>query len=60
MEIRFQTKEESNRQQQEEFLKLSGMEGIYAFIKMMHDMKRFPTKAQPEKKDNFAIIIERK
>lgn len=57
MEIRFETKEESNKRRQEEFLKLSGHERFMAFLKLMYDMKKFPTKAKPEKKDNFVIII---
>lgn len=35
MEIRFQTKEESNKQQQEDFLKLSKVERIYSFLRLM-------------------------
>lgn len=57
MEIRFETKEESNKRRQEEFLKLSGHERFMAFLKLMQDMKQFPTSAKPEKKDNFVIEI---
>jgi len=35
MEIRFQTKEESNKQQQDDFLKLSKVERVYAFWRLM-------------------------
>ncbi|TDO84015.1 hypothetical protein EV143_101460 [Flavobacterium chryseum] len=34
MEIRFQTKEESNKQQQEDFLKLSKTERFYSFLRL--------------------------
>lgn len=34
MEIRFQTKEESKQQQEEEFLKLSGEERIMRFLQL--------------------------
>ncbi len=33
MEIRFQTKEESNKQRQEDFLKLSKVERFYSFLR---------------------------
>ena len=59
MEIRFQTKEESNRQQQEEFLKLSGAERVFAFFRLMEQVNRFPVKNKVDKnKDNFQIIIK--
>lgn len=57
MEIRFQTKEESNKRQLENFLKLSGEERIYNFLKLSYLMKKFPTKSSPKQKDNFTIII---
>jgi hypothetical protein len=44
MEIRFQTKEESNRQQQEEFLKLSKVERIYSFLRLSERISKFPVK----------------
>ncbi|WP_374174342.1 hypothetical protein [Flavobacterium tructae] len=44
MEIRFQTKEESNKQQQEDFLKLSKTERVYAFFRLMEQVSRFPIK----------------
>ncbi|MFD1602042.1 hypothetical protein ACFSJW_24065 [Flavobacterium artemisiae] len=61
MEIRFQTKEESNRQQQEDFLKLSGAERVRSFLKLSERISRFPVKNRVDKnKDNFIIVIERK
>lgn len=61
MEIRFQTKEESNKQQQENFLKLSKVERFYAFLRLSERINRFPVKNKVDKnKDNFQIIIESK
>ena len=57
MEIRFQTKEESNKKQLDDFLKLSKQERIYSFLRLMQDVKRFPTKVQDDKKSNFLITI---
>lgn len=59
MEIRFQTKEESNRQQQEDFLKLSKIERIYSFLRLMERVNQFPVKNKANKnKDNFLIVIK--
>ncbi|WP_134138677.1 hypothetical protein [Flavobacterium sp. S87F.05.LMB.W.Kidney.N] len=61
MEIRFQTKEESNRKQQEDFLKLSKVERFYAFLRLSERVSKFPVKNKENKnKDNFLIVIERK
>jgi hypothetical protein len=61
MEIRFQTKEESNKQQHEEFLKLSGVERVYAFWRLMERVSRFPIKNKIDtNKDNFLIVIKSK
>ena len=61
MEIRFQTKEESNRQQQEEFLKLSKIERIYSFLRLSERISKFPVKNKIDKnKDNFLIVIKSK
>ncbi|WP_394775211.1 hypothetical protein [Flavobacterium sp.] len=59
MEIRFQTKEESNKQQQEEFLKLSKVERFYSFLRLSERISKFPVKYKVDKnKDNFVIIIK--
>ncbi len=61
MEIRFRTKEESNKQQQEDFLKLSKVERFYSFLRLSERMSKFPIKDKIDKnKDNFLIVIERK
>lgn len=57
MELKFQTKEQSNKAQQEAFLKLSKVERFYAFLHLMKNVKKFPTKAKKEKTDNFIIEI---
>lgn len=61
MELRFQTKEESNQRQQDEFLKLSKLERLYAFFRLMEQMSKFPIKNKEDKnKDNFIIVINTK
>lgn len=57
MEISFTTKEESKAKQEADFLKLTPTERVYSFFRMMEAMKKFPTKAEDEKKDNFVIVI---
>lgn len=58
MEIRFQTKEESNRQQEEAFLKLPKSERVWRFFELMQKSKSLPLKERPEKSDNFIIHIQ--
>jgi hypothetical protein len=54
--IRFETKEESNRRREEEFLKLSGEERLTIFFKMVEDYSKFPVdKDTIVKKDNFIL-----
>jgi hypothetical protein len=61
MEIHFQTKEESNQKQLEDFLKLSKADRFYSFLRLMYMMKKFPTKKKLEqKKGNFVIVIKSK
>jgi len=61
MKITFQTKEESKRQQEEEFLKLSKIERFYAFIRLSERVSSFPTKNKIDKnKDNFIIHLKPK
>jgi hypothetical protein len=61
MEIRFQTKEESNKQQQDDFLKLSKVERVYAFWRLMERVSQFPVKNKVDKnKDNFIIELKAK
>ena len=58
MEIRFQTKEESNRQQEEAFLKLSKSERVWRFFELMQKSKSLPKKEKPSKTTNFIINIQ--
>ncbi len=61
MEVRFQTKEESNKQQQDDFLKLSKVERVYAFWRLMERVSRFPLKDKVDKnKGNFIIELKAK
>lgn len=57
MEIKFQTKEESNLQQEEAFLKLSKAERIWRFFELMQKSKSLPSKQKPPKSNNFIIHI---
>lgn len=42
MEIKFQTKEESNRKEEEAFLKLAKSERVWRFFELMQKAKAFP------------------
>jgi hypothetical protein len=56
MEIKFQTKEESNLKQREEFLKLSGSERVTLFIELSRKINKFPTKNKVDNsKGNFIL-----
>lgn len=61
MELHFQTKEESKKRQQEEFLKLSGEERFMQFLKLSRKInKLFPPKDklsfEERNKGNFLLI----
>ena len=49
MKVTFQTKAESKRKQQEEFLKLSPGERVLAYFKLSRRMKDFPGKIRKRK-----------
>lgn len=57
MELLFQTKEESNQQQVEEFLKLPKTERVLHFLSMVEQFNQFPSKKKEEKSGNFNIVI---
>ena len=57
MELKFQTKEESNRQQEEAFLKLPKGERVWLFFELMQRSKSLPVKEKPSKSNNFIINI---
>jgi len=59
MEIKFRTKDESNKAQQEAFLSLTPTERFFSFLKLSYELKDFLVK-EPSKtanKDNFEIVI---
>ena len=59
MEIKFQTKEESNREQREAFLRLEPKERFYAFLDLCENLKKFPVKSTNKSlSDNFIIEIK--
>ena len=60
MQITFQTKDESNARQLEEFLKLSKAERIYSFISLLMKSKQLPKKEKESKATNFLIEIKSK
>ena len=60
MKIQFQTKDESNKKQLDDFLKLSKQERIYSFLRLMQEMKRFPIKVEKKETSNFLIVINSK
>lgn len=58
MELKFQTKEESNRQQEETFLKLSKSERVWRFFELMQKSKSLSIKKQSAKSNKFIINIQ--
>ena len=66
MEIAFRTKEESNNQQREDFLKLTPAKRFEKFLEMMEAFEMFPVNERIDKekmkkeKNNFIIEIQRK
>ncbi len=59
MKIEFQTKEQSNQQQVENFLRLSGAERLYSFLRFSERISHFPIKNKiKEKTKNFVIEIK--
>ena len=49
MKISFQTKEESNKKQLDDFLKLSKSDRIYSFIRLSESISKFPVKNKVDK-----------
>ncbi|WP_426062583.1 hypothetical protein [Flavobacterium sp. DSP2-3-1] len=58
MELYFQTKEESNRKQLEDFLKLSKAERFYQFLRLMEKVNQFPMKYKKDSNSNFIIQLK--
>lgn len=61
MKIRFQTKEESNEQQEQAFLALLPHERVQRFFELVKQMKRFKINSgeSDSTKNNFVIVINR-
>ncbi|MGB0789437.1 MAG: hypothetical protein ACPGQR_07860 [Marinirhabdus sp.] len=57
MELNFRTKEASKRAQEKEFLKRTGAERFQEFLRLMYQMKDFPSQYEKDKKGNFTIVI---
>lgn len=55
MELFFQTKEESNKKQIDDFLKLSKSERFYSFLRLMEKMQEFPIKNKVKESTNFIL-----
>lgn len=60
MEINFRTKKESNRLQEEAFLKLDPAERFFEFLKLSEALKDFPSRTTIREKKNFVIHIHTK
>ena len=58
MKVNFQTKEESNKKQLDDFLKLSKAERFYQFLKLIEKVKKFPIKNKTKTNSNFFIEIK--
>ena len=56
MEIKFQSKEESNKRQEEEFLALSREERFLRFIELSNSILKFPSKTDKSDDSNFQLI----
>ena len=57
MKITFRTKEEANKEQERNFLELSGSQRFYRFIELMQHQKSLPTKAEKINDSSFKIVI---
>lgn len=58
MKLFFQTKDESNKKQLEDFFKLSKIERFYQFLRLMEKVEKFPIKHKMENNTNFIIKIK--
>ena len=58
MEVRFQTKEESNCEQREAFLRLSPRDRFYKFLDLSERLNDFPNKFQPKVSEKFIINLQ--
>jgi len=59
MELKFQTKEDSNREQREAFLKLAPKDRFYSFLDLCENLKKFPVQSsRASASENFVIEIK--
>lgn len=58
MEIKYRTKAESKKEQEEAFLKLTPSERVVAFINLCYEMKAFPSKTNETEKDKGNFVIK--
>lgn len=56
MEIRFLTKEESNKLRQEAFVKLSPAERLMSFFELSRRVLKFPTKTNADSNRNNFVL----
>ncbi|CAA0213907.1 hypothetical protein [Tenacibaculum maritimum] len=59
MKVRFETKEESNQRQLDQFLSLTPYERILSFISLSKELKLSKNKSESTNKGNFIIKITR-
>ena len=57
MEIRFITKEQSNYEQEQAFLKLSPHERFVAFVRLSNQILKLPRLKPEDKKNNFVLSL---
>jgi hypothetical protein len=57
VEIKFTTKEQSNFEQEQAFLKLSPHERFVAFIRLSNQILKLPRLKSKDKKNNFVLSL---
>jgi hypothetical protein len=60
MKVKFQTKNDSTKEKEEEFLALSKTERFFRFLELSAYFLSLPSKKKEEKKGNFIIEIPAK
>jgi hypothetical protein len=58
MKIRYSTKEESNKVQRDDFLKLTPVQRFYSFLDLMNNLRKYPVNSKIVQKRNFLIEIK--
>lgn len=57
--IRFETKEESNKRQEEEAMKRTPDERFRFFLRLVAELSRFQSGGHKEEKNNFVLVRKR-